>query len=171
MKLQSEEHIALTLEIAGYRSPEIVDRFWDANWLIVRCRIEHPRGGWSFSEPSLATFELEQLARWFDGVAQASPDPKAGYFTESHLTFLYAPPPVSVIEVRFAFEAAPPWLVDRNLRTRRRRPQLSSGAQRPPRVRPESARAARALSPTRLSALTVVLRERVRTREAKSAFT
>ena len=116
MKLQSEKTIALTLEIAGYRSPEIVDRFWDANWLLVRCRIEHPRGGWSFSEPSLATFELEQLARWFDGVAQVNPDPKAGYFTESHLTFLYAPPPVSVIEVRFAFEAAPPWLVDRNLR-------------------------------------------------------
>lgn len=116
MKLQGEKGIAFTLEIAGYRSPEIADRFWEANWLIVRCRIEHPRGGWSFSEPSLATFELQQLARWFDGTAQGSPDPKAGYFTESHLTFLYAPPPVSAIEVRFAFEAAPPWLVDRNLR-------------------------------------------------------
>jgi hypothetical protein len=49
-------------------------------------------------------------------VAQGNPDPKAGYFTESHLTFLHAPTPVSAVEVRFAFEAAPPWLVDRNLR-------------------------------------------------------
>jgi len=49
-------------------------------------------------------------------VAQGNPDPKAGYLSESHLTFSQAPPPTSAIEVRFAFEASPPWLVDRNHR-------------------------------------------------------
>jgi len=116
MKLQGESGTAFELEVAGYRSPEVADRFWEANWLLVRCRIAHPRGAWSFSEPSLATFELEQLARWFEGVAQGKPDPKAGYFTESHLTFSYEASPAAAIAVRFAFEAAPPWLVDRNQR-------------------------------------------------------
>jgi hypothetical protein len=45
MKLRGAKNIAFALEIAGYRSPEVRDRFWDANWLIVRCRIEHSRGG------------------------------------------------------------------------------------------------------------------------------
>jgi hypothetical protein len=116
MKLQGDKGNLFELEITGYRSPEVVDRFWEANWLTVQCRVHHPRGDWTYTGPSLTTFELEQLARWLDGAAAGNPDPKAGYFTESHLTFIYAPPPAAAIEVRFAFEAAPPWLTDRNHR-------------------------------------------------------
>jgi hypothetical protein len=116
MKLLGEGGNSLQLEVVGYQCAGAMKDYWEANWLIVRCKVGHPRGSWSFSGASLATFELERLARWFDGVADGNPDAEAGYFTESHLTFLYAPPPAAAIEVRFAFEAAPPWMTDRNHR-------------------------------------------------------
>ncbi|HUH83130.1 MAG TPA: hypothetical protein VLX85_00885 [Stellaceae bacterium] len=116
MKLVGAAGISFELVVVGYQAASNTIEYWSSNWLVATLRIHHPRGDWTYTGPSLATFELEQLAGWFEGVAQGHPDPKAGYFTESHLTFLYAPPPASAIEVRFAFEAAPPWLVDRNLR-------------------------------------------------------
>ncbi len=99
----------MELSIDGYQFPES-DEYWDANWLVVRGRVTHPRGAWTFRDPCLTTFELEQLAAWFDGVATGRVDPASGYFTEPNLHFEYVATPVPAISVTFSYESSPPWV-------------------------------------------------------------
>ena len=56
------------LDIVGYQFPDAHD-YWDSNWLTVAGIAKHPKGSWQFTDPCLTTFELDQLALWFDGVA------------------------------------------------------------------------------------------------------
>jgi hypothetical protein len=112
MKLNDDQGATLELAIVAYQFPES-DECWDANWLVVHGQITHAQGAWTFRDPCLTTFELEQLAAWFDGVAVGRPDPGSGYFTEPNLHFEYAPLPTPTIRVKLAYESAPPWLSER----------------------------------------------------------
>lgn len=111
MKLVGRDETALELSVDGYQFPDIADDCWDSNWLMVSGRVRHPHGSWTFTDPCLTTFELEQLASWLDDVAAGRPNPDLGYFTEPNLCFCYRQDPEPTIEVRIAYESAPPWLV------------------------------------------------------------
>ena len=115
MRLNDGQGATLELGVDGYQFPES-DEYWDANWLVVRGQVEHPRGSWTFHDPCLTTFELEQLAVWFDGVADGKVDPANGYFTEPNLHFEYATGPDPAINVTLSYESAPPWLTQREER-------------------------------------------------------
>jgi len=110
MKLIGENGATFDLMIEGYQFPEITTDDWDSNWLMVCGQVKHPQGAWNFCDPCLTTFELEQLAEWFDGVAKGNVDSDNGYFTEPNLHFEYVTMPISAIQVTFAHESAPPWL-------------------------------------------------------------
>lgn len=111
MKLVGRDGTSLELSVGGYQFPEIADDRWDSNWLMVSGRIRHPHGSWTFTDACLTTFELERLASWLDDVAVGRPDPDSGDFTEPNLHFYYRQEPEPTIEVRLAYESAPPWLV------------------------------------------------------------
>ena len=87
----------------------------DANWLIVEGRVEHPRGAWSFRDPCLTNFEVNRLARWFDGIADGKPDRNACSFIEPNLEFCVAQG-MRAIKVRLAHGCGPPWLEARERR-------------------------------------------------------
>jgi hypothetical protein len=116
MRFQDEAGTFLEIKIVGYQFPSTNDERWDANWLIVEGSVMHPRGGWTFSDACLTTFELEQLARWFNDVAQSQPNPHDGYFTEPCIELRYVGLPEPAVEVRLACECAPPWLQSRDER-------------------------------------------------------
>jgi hypothetical protein len=109
------EGIELSLGIVGYQFPDAID-YWDRNWLIIEGIVTHPQGSWRFQDACLTSFELGQLAKWFDSVARPDPDADSGYFTEPCLEFRYASEPEPAIHVILAHECAPPWLnrVERN---------------------------------------------------------
>ncbi len=109
MKLRARDGTAFELTVEGYQFPEISDDRWDSNWLIICGRVEHPRGGWTFRDPCLTTFELDRLAGWFEGVARSDPRRDAVYFTEPNLDFRYVREPEAAIEVRLGYESGPPW--------------------------------------------------------------
>ena len=115
MRLKGEDGTSFELKIEGYQFPEIQDDRWDSNWLVVSGRVAHPRGNWSFRHACLTTFELEQLARWFDTVAVGKPKSAEGYFTEPNLEFRYVKGPAAV-DVRLGHECAPPRLASRDAR-------------------------------------------------------
>ena len=109
MRLHDGQGVTFELGVDGYQFPDS-DEYWDANWLMVRGRIEHPRESWTFRDPCLTTFELEQLAEWFESVVAGKADPANGYFTEPNLHFSQGSTPEPTIDVTFAYESAPPWL-------------------------------------------------------------
>jgi hypothetical protein len=112
MKLQGDGiHIELAIE--GYQFGAIIDDWWDANWLVVRGRVETPDGTWNFRNACLTTFELQQLALWFDRVAERNAEAESIDFTEPNVGFEFLPQPQAVIRVRFAYESAPSWATDR----------------------------------------------------------
>lgn len=115
MKLTGEHGVAFELNIDCYQFREVTD-YWDSNWLMVRGDVEHPRGGWTFRDPCLTTFELEQLATWFDEVDMGTAAADNGHFTEPNLSFDYVVASEPEIRVTFAHESAPPWLVKQDQR-------------------------------------------------------
>jgi hypothetical protein len=115
MRLDNDQGGTMELAIDGYQFPKSCG-YWDANWLVVRGTVVHPHGSWTFRDPCLTTFELEQLAEWFEGVADRKVDADSGYFTEPNLHFEFAAAPVPGVRVRFAYESAPPWLKEREER-------------------------------------------------------
>jgi hypothetical protein len=100
-------------------SPEQGD--WDANWLVVRGRVQLADGrSWSFTDPSLSTWEAAQLSTWLEGVgAGVVPPAEVGgedderllAFTEPNLAFslLARVGELVTIRVHLSAEAAPPW--------------------------------------------------------------
>ena len=109
MRLDDGQGATLQLSVDGYQFPDS-DGYWDSNWLMVRGTVEHPRGSWTFRDPCLTTFEIEQLAAWLDGVANDQVDPKLGLFTEPNLHFEQVTSPEPSVRVTLAYESAPPWL-------------------------------------------------------------
>jgi hypothetical protein len=105
------DRVGLSLGVLSYQFPDSVD-YWDANWLIIDGHVVHPRGPWAFREPCLTSFELQQLAEWFDGVELGHLDPDRGYFTEPGLEFSYVATPEPAVAVLLAHECAPPWITD-----------------------------------------------------------
>jgi hypothetical protein len=119
MKLGEGRGTALELDAIGYQFPDITesDYFLDSNWLIIRGRVEHPRGAWSFDRPCLTTFEVERLARWLEAIIQGLSYPYVASFIEPNLEFSYITSPQAAIQIRLTRECAPPWLADRNQRS------------------------------------------------------
>ncbi|MEN5090544.1 hypothetical protein ABE458_07625 [Pseudomonas protegens] len=101
--------LRVELEILGYQFPESHDSL-DGNWLLVRGRIQHPQGAWSFDDACLTTFELDQLAQWLQTLEQPEGPPRPCWFTEPCLEFHYLGGPEPQIQIHFCLEAAPPWL-------------------------------------------------------------
>ncbi len=109
MKLRAGDGTAFEMTVEGYQFPEITDDRWDSNWLVICGRVKHPRGDWTFRDSCLTTFELDELAEWFEGVAQGEPKRDAVYFTEPNLEFRYVREPEAAIEVGLGYESGPPW--------------------------------------------------------------
>ena len=105
------DRLELSLGVLSYQFPDSID-YWDGNWLVIDGSVIHPSGPWNFREACLTSFELQQLAEWFDGVERGHPDRDGGYFTEPCLGFSYVASPDPAIAVLLAHECAPPWITD-----------------------------------------------------------
>nr|WP_256679446.1 hypothetical protein [Pseudomonas sp. Fl4BN1] len=56
LTLNDTPALRVELDILGYQFPDSRER-WDANWLRIQGRIEHPQGAWSFEDACLTAFE------------------------------------------------------------------------------------------------------------------
>ena len=75
---------ALELTLVGYQFPHLATVPWDSNWLNVRVRVQHPRGGWTAQDPCLLTYDVAGLADWLEAVVAArEEDPEHGFMEPS----------------------------------------------------------------------------------------
>lgn len=110
MRISGPDGQSFELRILGYQYPDLETAEYDSNWLCVEGRVEHPRGGWTFQDPSLLTYEASELADWLDSVADGSPASDEIGFIEPNLSMSLVRS-ISGLQVRvcFALEARPPW--------------------------------------------------------------
>ncbi len=98
---------SVRLSVLRYQFPHITTGEYDANWLIIRGHVSLDDRSWSFSDPSLTTFEVRQLADWLDGLARGDEVEPHCDFIEPNLQFERTSD--RAIRVSFALESAPPW--------------------------------------------------------------
>jgi hypothetical protein len=103
-------NVAFELRVTGYQFPNNATAEYDSNWLIITGSVQHPRGDWRFSDPSLLTYEVARLADWLEAVAVGTePQPWCG-FIEPNLSFEVAGTSAGrVLRVSFGCESRPPW--------------------------------------------------------------
>ncbi len=78
----------LQLNIAGYEFPGLENVPYDSDWLNIRIRVEHPRGSWTSTDPSLLTDEVERLIDWLEAVADGQSVDVETSFLEPNLNFV-----------------------------------------------------------------------------------
>jgi hypothetical protein len=98
---------SLRLSILRYQFPQITTGEYDANWLIIRGHVSLDDRSWTFSDASLTTFEVRQLADWLDSLARGDEVEPQCDFIEPNLQFERNSD--KTIRVSFALESAPPW--------------------------------------------------------------
>lgn len=106
MKIVGDD-ISLELTIAGYQFPNPSgneENNWDLNWLVIEGKVEceDKSKNWTFRDPCLTTFEVEELAKWLEGPSRLP----VKIFVEPNLKFTFSPPYLVVV---FSHESAPPW--------------------------------------------------------------
>lgn len=60
--------VSLSIHFIGYEFPEVTDREWDSDWLMVNLQLRFPLGRWEETDACLTTFEAQKLLDWFDPV-------------------------------------------------------------------------------------------------------
>ncbi len=112
MKLAGANGQSLELWIKGYQYPELETGIEDINWLVVEGKVAHPRGGWSFREPCLLTFEVSSLAEWLESVDRIKDFDEELSFIEPNLRFnCRLEQPRAWVRVFFELECLPPWAI------------------------------------------------------------
>ena len=111
MRLSRSDQCFFDLKLRGYQFPDIVDKQYDSDWLMVEINVRHPFGEWSAVDPSLLTSEIESLIHWFEKI-------DTGDYSKAHLWFIEPCLEFHVIEseehpnsikVVFSHEYRPPW--------------------------------------------------------------
>lgn len=110
MRLETADGHAFELRILGYQYPDLRTEEYDSNWLIVEGKVTHPRGGWTFRDPCLLTYEASRLADWLGSFAGGVPSSNEVGFIEPNISFRSVNSPTGLnLRVYFELEARPPW--------------------------------------------------------------
>lgn len=108
MDLIGTNGTSFSLTIVDYQYPKNHHSSYDADWLVVRIEVSDHRGRWSSVDPCLLTWEVAQLADWFDAHATAIVANKRIGFIEPNLRFMTMGEPLA-LHIFFDKESRPPW--------------------------------------------------------------
>lgn len=88
MTFNGIDNQTVELKITNYQYPDINDGDWDGNWLNIYLNVKSKVGHWQTVDPSLTTWEVQELINWFDTLSKNSrPEYTEVGFTEPNLSF------------------------------------------------------------------------------------
>ncbi len=97
------------LKITNYQFPENQDGDWDVNWLSIYLKIDSIVGKWQTIDPSLTTWEVQEVIDWFDKLSKdKEPEFRLMTFTEPNLSFELLNEPTDstkLIRIKFDLES------------------------------------------------------------------
>lgn len=87
MIIKGIDNQTVEIKITNYQYPASLDRDWDGNWLNIYLKVESKVGNWQTIDPSLTTWEIQELIDWFIDLANNSkPKWTDMEFTEPNLS-------------------------------------------------------------------------------------
>ena len=101
----------IEIKITNYQYPASLNRDWDGNWLNIYLKVESKVGNWQTVDPSLTTWEIQELIDWFNDLAKnTKPKWTDMEFTEPNLS-LYLQNDFNdinkLIRIKFDLESRP----------------------------------------------------------------
>jgi len=97
-------------KVTNYQYPEIKTGDWDGNWLLIYLKVKSELGNWQTVDPSLTTWEIKRLAKWFKDLSlNQKIEMNPIEFTEPNLCFekLREDQNTKIIRIRFDLESRP----------------------------------------------------------------
>lgn len=87
MIIKGIDNQTVELRITNYQYPASLDRDQDGNWLNIYLKVESKVGNWQTVDPSLTTWEIQELIDWFNDLANnTKPKWTDMEFTEPNLS-------------------------------------------------------------------------------------
>lgn len=108
MKLKNKDQASFELNIQNYQYPGLKTEGYDSNWLMVQIKVNHPKGKWESVDPSLLTWELKEIAEWFEKIQKKEIVEKELVFIEPNLSFKLMGES-KYIRIYFDLEYRPTW--------------------------------------------------------------
>jgi len=112
MHLTASDGTSFQFAVAGYQFPALATAEYDSNWLNIRIAATHSNGSWHAQDPSLLTYELQELVEWLEHVRSPRSGSSSLDFVEPCLEFhlRVTAQGERILVVHLASEFAPPWL-------------------------------------------------------------
>ena len=106
MIINGIENQFLEIQVQQYQYPQITEGKWDANWLQVQFKIQHPETQVESNVPCLLTFEVESWAEWMELLSTNPAKAKSSHwFTEPCLYVeLLNEPNADIKHLRISFD-------------------------------------------------------------------
>jgi len=111
MKIFGIDGQSFELKILRYEFPEEEIADYDSNWLIIEINVNHPKGAWVSSHPSLLTYEVSSLADWLENIDKGEIVDPEECFIEHNLRFQLTNtnPKDKKLRIYFELESRPKW--------------------------------------------------------------
>ncbi|HNR13321.1 MAG TPA: hypothetical protein PKM59_08415 [Thermodesulfobacteriota bacterium] len=106
--LLKDTNAEFEMRIVGYQFPDLEDVQYDSDWLNISVRATLPQGSWTYTDPSLLTYEVAELADWLDAVADGTAVSTGIGFIEPNLAFEMVEEEPRKLRVYFDAETRPP---------------------------------------------------------------
>ncbi len=88
MVLKGLNNQTVELKITNYQFPESLDRDLDGNWLNIYLKVDSVQGKWQTVDPSLTTWEVQDLIDWFNDLScDSKPKWNNTEFIEPNISF------------------------------------------------------------------------------------
>jgi hypothetical protein len=99
------------LNILRYESP-VSPNEYDSNWLVIEVDVKNSEGSWKVVNPSLLTWEAEELYNWILAISKKESVEPVRDFYEPNLTFrlIESDDNTNIIRINFGAESRPPWV-------------------------------------------------------------
>ena len=111
MILKGVDNQTVELRVTNYQFPSSCDKDWDGNWLNIYLKVDSKQGKWQTIDPSLTTWEIQELIDWFNDLANNSkPKWTEMEFTEPNLSLCLnsdCKDFTKLIRMKFALESRP----------------------------------------------------------------
>lgn len=109
MKITNYVDTEFEMLVEGYQFPSIKHEQYDADWLNILVKVKHPRGIWSKSSPCMLTWELANLAKWLENIADNSLFNSEIDFMEPELSFKWFGEGKNILRIYLHYSLRPSW--------------------------------------------------------------
>lgn len=110
MEILSKNGDFFRLFIINYQFPYIDNAHHDSNWLVIKIEASHQNRKWTAIDSCLLTYEVEELANWFENLAKGNNKKAKIEFLEQSLEFhLIDELSKQYLRIYFELELRPEW--------------------------------------------------------------